>query len=79
MYQFINLPKKDELRIEGVDTDSHYRVQRDDGYRICEVEKNNDRQIASDIADAVRFARDAGYQQALSDIRNMLGVPRNKL
>ena len=79
MYQFINLPKKDELRIEGVDTDSHYRVQRDDGYLICEVEKNNDRQIASDIANAVRFARDAGYQQALSDIRNMLGVPRNKL
>lgn len=43
-------------------------------YQFLNLPKNTHAQIAGDIADAVRFARDAGYQQALSDIRKQLGV-----
>jgi hypothetical protein len=74
MYKFCNLPKKGGAEIEGLDRGNHYRIQTDEGWLICEVEKNHDAQIAGDIADAIRFARDEGYQQALADIRRQLGI-----
>lgn len=75
MYKFCNLPKKGEKEIEGViNSAGQYQVQTEEGWIICTIEKGNDARIASDIADAIRFARDAGYRQALESIRRVLEI-----
>ncbi len=75
MYSFTNLPTKNESpRIEGVVEEHSYRIQTSDGWRICDVGRVTDEQTAGDIADAIHFARDVGYQHALADVRKQLGI-----
>lgn len=74
MYQFHNLPTKNGPSIEGKASDHVYRVQTNDGWLICEIGRATDKQTAHDIAAAIRLARDAGYEQALMDIRHQLGI-----
>lgn len=76
MHQFTNLPRKGGPEIEGIPRAEYYQIQTSEGWAICRVEKTTDARIATDIADAIRFARDAGYQQALTDIRRQLGIDR---
>lgn len=74
MHQFVNLPGKDGPEIEWKVEENYYRIQTSEGWRICEVGRTTDRQTADDIACAIRFARDAGYKQALADVRRQLGI-----
>ena len=74
MYQFSNLPKKNELGIDCKFTEGCYRVQTTEGWMICEISRASHLATANDIADAIRRARDAGYQQALDDARKFLGI-----
>lgn len=75
MYKFTNLPtKKAGPNIESEVTETTYKIFTSDGWIICEVGRYSSKGTASDIADAIRFARDAGYEQALSDVRNQLGI-----
>lgn len=75
MYQFTNLPKKDGPEIKGISLNYCYQIRTENGI-ICEIGKNTDQGTASDIASAIRYARDAGYQQALSDVRRQLGIDK---
>ena len=74
MYQFTNLPTKNGPEMEAVVTDGWFRIQTTEGREICAVSRSTPEGTASDIVDAIRFARDRGYQQALADIRRQLGI-----
>jgi hypothetical protein len=74
MYDFKNLPKKGGIEIEGIAQDECFRIQTKEGWMICEVGRATDGQTAHDIADAIRFAREVGYRQALAHVRYTLGI-----
>lgn len=77
MYQFINLPDKNGPAIKGIAEDHRFHIvsaQPSGDVTICEIERGSPDMIAQDIASAIRYARDAGYQQALRDVRRTLGI-----
>ena len=76
MYQFSNLPKQGEQTdIEVVVLPGRpFRVQTTTGLTICEISRATPEATGSDIVDAIRFARDAGYRQAQADMRRQLGL-----
>ena len=74
MHKFTNLPNKDGPKIEWKIEENCYRIQTSEGWLVCEIGRNTDRQTADDIACAIRFARDSGYEQALADVRKQLGI-----
>lgn len=76
MYQFTNLPPKHGWDIEGVVTETGYRIQTEDGWEICTVSRATDEATARDIADAIQYARDRGYEQAQADMQRALGLDR---
>lgn len=73
MYRFINLPPKGS-EVECVVEPHCFRVQTEDGWRVCEISRVSYAATASDIARAIISARDAGYDQALANLRNELGI-----
>ena len=75
MHRFQNLPtRKSKVPIECIYKEKIYTYQVFAGKAtICEISSMGV-MIASDIADAITFARDAGYKQALAEIRHALGI-----
>lgn len=76
MYNFSNLPTKTRPEIEGIPEKDNFRIQTTEGCIICEISRTTEAQTARDIADAITFARDIGYRQALADIRRQLGIDK---
>lgn len=69
-----NLPTKDGLRIVGESRSNGFRIFSTDDTQICLIGNATPNQTASHIALAIAEARDAGYEQAKSEIRMMLGI-----
>ncbi len=67
-----NIPKKGGTPVHGESKDHCYTI-KSDGI-ICEIGRATTSQTVNDICTLVEASRDAGYQQALSDIRNFLGI-----
>jgi len=74
MYQFTNFPDKKGPKIEATINQYDIIIHTSSGSTICEINHQNLKGIANEICDALRFARDCGYEQAKSDIRKQLGV-----
>lgn len=74
-YQLINLPTKGSTDDDIVcaATESYFTVYAK-GWRICDVTRATPEGTASDIADVVRLARDAGFAQGVRSVRLALGI-----
>lgn len=80
----INLPKKSKQEeVRGNETDDSYEIfVRDSGFgavSITTIYKSpvgdlGATMAARDIASAIENARDIGYRQAMSDVRNLIGI-----
>lgn len=81
-YQMTNLPPprlpgrlNDETGIVCTPlVDGGYRVATSDGWEICRLSDSTREGLASEIAEAIRMARDIGFEQGRSFVRQALGV-----
>lgn len=69
-----NLPTKNEQEVRGESLPQGYRISRSDNTQICLIGNTTSSQTANDIARAITEARDAGYAQAMAEIRSVIGV-----
>jgi len=78
MYEMINLPTKENgPDIKCVQNEQgDFEVYNGDGWRICTLQNTTVNGLCTDIADAIRLARDIGFEQGRQYIRSALGVDK---
>jgi uncharacterized protein (DUF433 family) len=77
MQHLTNLPTKASgVTIQGKVTGiGNIRIFTSDGWTICELYTHHPQALADDIAEAIRMARDSGFEQGRAHVRAALGTP----
>jgi hypothetical protein len=78
MYQMINLPTKEsESDIKCIQNEQgDFEVYDGDGWLICTLQNTTMDSLCTDIADAIRLARDKGFEQGRRYVRSALGIEK---
>jgi len=77
----VNLPilglphPKSDIGIEGKYIDGVYRISTSEGWRICEIDNTENKQIIAErIAELIEIVRDRGFEQGRAYVREALGI-----
>lgn len=71
--QFYNMPKKGES-LHGIIESNSFNLLTSKDYMVCEISLDSQVKTLSDIISALQCARDAGYEQAIEEQRQYLGI-----